>query len=158
MGNLGEIELAVGALSAAELQELQARIDLRLAGETRSLRLTTQEQTVWDAVNEVCRTRAIPPAKFAQAYGVGNFRRALADVNAYIDTSCGAGLPLAHRRVVIRTVLECLVEYIQSWKTPLAPSPKTLLDTVGRLAHAVDQCFPGYADAKMLHRVVARAA
>lgn len=159
MGNISELELAIGQLDVTSRQELLARLAYQDQG-TRFV-LSTAEQVVWDAVCEVCKPyiRSVPPVtEFSKSFGKDKLRTAIADINNYVDESCGTNLSMGHRRLIVRTVFQCMVEYIHSWTEPKPITVKTMFQSVSQLAHAVDICFPGYARARMLHRVVAVAA
>jgi len=57
---------------------------------------------------------------------------------------------------VRRRMLTCLAKYLRAIDVP--PTPTTMIQNLSRLEHAVNSCYPGYINARLLHRIAPLAA
>ena len=66
----------------------------------------------------------------------------------FIISGAGDGLRKNELLALANQSLRCLIEYIQLMGSPI--TLKTVIDHTSLLAEAVNRCFPGYADNKLL--------
>jgi len=66
----------------------------------------------------------------------------------FIVSGAGEGLRKNELLALANQSLKCLTKYIQSMGTPV--TLKTIIDHIGLLSEAVNRCYPGYAESKLL--------
>lgn len=115
-----------------------------------AVELSADEREVWDALLEALKVR-LPLAEFAKNFGKERMRQQLAAVDAFVIASCVPIMRKPVRMAVLRSLFLCLASHLASRGIPT--TPKVMLSNVSLLSHAVEQRFPGYAQAKLLHRV-----
>lgn len=99
---------------------------------------------------------------FCASYGRPRFRDALDEVDMFIDEACGARLSRPQMDFMRRLVLKSLAGEMAHWSTedgrqfPIIP--RTLLNNLDHMPPAVENDFPGYAAARLLHRILPRVA
>jgi hypothetical protein len=137
--------------------ELKAEIN-RLEYElTRRKRPFTElEEAVWQAVLRVTRVDyALHTFVWVGYYretpfGRGKYEDAIRLIDEFFKRYIGT-LRRPERNLLLETFLECIK---LSLPDNVNPSPKEILNQAPYIKWAVDQQFPGYADAKMLHHIL----
>lgn len=111
---------------------------------------TWEQLAVWEAVRS---SVSMPPRveSFVERYGHGRFEDCCERVIDYISSS-RALLRRPRVEELLRLIFKCLAREMRSQGIPT--TPKTLLDNIGQVPYAVDQRFPGYAEAGRLHLLV----
>jgi len=146
----------IAGLSAADRAELLARL-ARDDGKARAggKGYPADQLELWDMLNEVCGKLPMPMGVFIKQYGVAKFAAAAAMLDAFVMEAT----PDLTRRPVTRAVkavcLECIGDYLRGRR--IVAGPSVILGMMSIVRQCVDQAFPGYADAKLLHHV-ARAS
>lgn len=137
------------ALTDQEAREAHARLAMRLS---KQRDFSADEQDLWDALCVALNVRApISLNKFVDTFGVSKYREAVTAAHGYLTQSCALILRRPSRKVLLATIMECLVDNVRERGIPVTPG--TVLGNIGTLAFAVEESFPGYADARMLHRI-----
>lgn len=140
-------------LTAKDKQELYNRLAFELRDDSLAA-FSADESDLWDGMLEALRVAAKarqPLATFAGKVGRSKYAEQAASVRAYLDTSCAPVIRRPQRQAVLRTLLGCLVSHLTTRAIPT--TPQVLFNSLGVLPFAVDQRFPGYAGARLLHRV-----
>lgn len=143
----------------ALLDDLRFRLDRKTASErvlaTRN-EWSSLESDVWQALTRELHARLhieTPPLNiFVNSFGAARYRSVVAGLDAYVASACGEPLSRTHKVVVIRTIISCLVDRLCAREIPVSAS--SVLASVGQTGQAVDAAFPGYAAARLLHRLV----
>lgn len=123
---------------------------------------TRLQQSYWDALGEAIGFlpgRRPPLNMFIQKFGRASYDSCVADLEAMIDASCGPVLRAPQRQAVRVQALRAVASYLERRDIPC--TSKTVMNaSKTMLADALDTAFPGYARARLLHRVapMARAA
>jgi hypothetical protein len=112
---------------------------------------STIEAETWDAITDALGLGKMPISTFIASYGKSKYRKACADVRAYVIGAAGAQRKPVTLELT-KVCLRCLAAMLKSWDMPL--SATILMNNVPHLATAVDRAFPGYAAAGLLVRVV----
>jgi hypothetical protein len=134
-------------LTNSEKLELRKRIDFELS-QTKSPFSAAEDET-WAALAAVCQATIRLPM-FTKRYGRAKYADASAMLHAYVQQYCGE-LSRPVRVALLTRLLRCLRLYLTSHQ--MEPTPAAVLDQLGRLAWAVEQQFPGYTAAGMLHKL-----
>ena len=148
----------IDTLSVKDQQELHALLTYKL----RKARpdLTANEHAFWDAINDALGRAVkerLPLSMFLDGkaggtgYGRTKYAEKLAEVEHVLESAIPALSRLPLKRSVMLIMIKCLVKYLTAIDIPA--TPKTLLNNTGLLVHAIDQVFPGYIAARLLHRV-----
>jgi len=74
-------------------------------------------------------------------------------VFSYLEDSCGSTLSNNETSALLSKVLRCLTSYMQT-ALNMPVTIRTLFDNFHLLPHAVNQSFPGYAEAGLLRAVI----
>lgn len=116
---------------------------------------TRLQQDYWSALCEaldIPRSRHPALGPFLASYGRARFDERVDELEKYIDRSCGELMRAPQRQAVRVQVLKSIVSYLH--RCDVVCSPKAVINASAmRLGEAVDQAFPGYARAGLLHRV-----
>lgn len=141
----------------AELQQIKDWLELKFAREERGF--SDGEEEVWRMLTRVLESRGarhLPPLPvFVKLQRVGRRRysQAADTAQTFVDKACGlAPLRRIEREEVLYQCFECLASWLHGRKSPV--TPQSMILNMAMLSHAVDQAFPGYADAQMLHQIV----
>ena len=144
----------LAGMSRSDMLLLQDRLAYAMKKTSRDP-ITTAEQMIWDAVCDACglRDRARPPiAQAMDKIGRGKFNEYIVVLNDFVAAgSGGANLRRPVHQAILTTVLRCLVQRLRHRGISL--SPRTVLMNLSQLSIAVEQRFPGYVEAHLLHRV-----
>lgn len=143
----------------ALLDDLRFRLDKK----TKSTRVLASRQVwsaletdVWHALARELQARlhqeTQPLAVFTKTFGVENYRQAVASIETYMDAACGEKLPRLHTLALLRTIFGCVIDNMLDRDIPVAPT--SVLRLVGHIPQIVNAAFPGYAAARLLHRLV----
>lgn len=90
-------------------------------------------------------------AKFVESYGRAKYEACAEQLNALVRLAVPKGTRRPVVMAVRRCILDCLISHLKGRGIPV--TPKVSLNAFVMLRHAVEQAYPGYIDAKMLHRV-----
>ena len=147
-------------LASLTLSEKRALYD-SLAFDLRGNVPVDERMTVlWNDINaalQLPKTGRRSLASFLE--GAGN-RPRMASAVEIMDSLLVQALPARTSRTVrvqVRDmVLRCMVDWLRSRSIP--PSPSAMLNNFEKLRAVVDQAFPGYISAQMLHYVAGISA
>jgi hypothetical protein len=156
------------ALSDTEARKLYDRLAHRFRSTARQRAereptFSADERGLWMALSAVCRRPMSGTASnsalaaFCQSYGRKQFQARLAELDAYLDSACGVKLRRPERDALRRIALQSLADRMSTWVSngrPLPIVPKTVLNSFEYLVGAVEDDFPGYAEAGLLHRAL----
>lgn len=144
------------------LAENGGQIDNR-ASRRRQMPFSREEVELWIALELASGRRRLRHeseaalGNWCSTHGRDRFRSFASDVESYISDSCGALMRRSVRDEVRRQIIDCLGKMMREWENiPVAPN--SLINCIDYLPSAVEQNFPGYADAGMLHKVARLAA
>ena len=151
-----ELEKLASELTDAQVSQLHELLDFRMA--TKAASFTTMEIDAYDALSYVLQGNLMPLYKLASKDGVGrgkftSFAKQLFQV---IDSGSGQALKRPLRLALAREALSCMSEYLAEIGRPV--SSRVMITMIEWLPHALDQCYPGYMNAKMLHKIARFAA
>ena len=160
--NLQEIDVDIQAtLDALDTQEQQALFTLlAFRFQKKTAVYTTAETELWDAIGTAMgkheRERRALSAFLNGFNGSGGYGRArYADAISLLEAVLNKALPALTRKPVrmqVRVlILRSLVRYLTQIDVPV--TEKTILNNFGILEHAVNQTYPGYIAARLLHRI-----
>ena len=149
--DISRLQEEVLSLSAEERKKLLDAISYSTRG--RNKELSRDEQHIFSTVMDLTGAR-MPAAKFFEIYGRAKFEQRCFDFLEIVSDS------RQHLRPVqvcglIELCLRALASELRAREIPV--SPRTMFDNFGMIPHALDQRYPGYAAAGLLHRL-ARAA
>lgn len=152
---LNELTKSLTSASPAQLKEIRAKINGLLELGASSPAVKTDDW-LWDGLVEELSSRGL-----LHAGAVGSlqrtkaFRTYTAKAGAVRVFLLRAAPGLPQKQPVLqalgRRVAYCLAEAVSVW-APLSPS--FLLTNIDKVPEAVDQCFPGYAAAGLLDKLV----
>lgn len=148
---LAELLEAVAQLSPDERRQFEARLTFSKQGD--STRLDRRQQAVYDALAEVTRSR-MPVAALVRDH---KLRAKCEEIYDYLSAAT-TRLREPQVQGLVKICFECLADHLRGRSHPIPVTMVTLLKHSDWLPVAVDQAFPGYYDANMLHRLVDRAA
>ena len=77
----------------------------------------------------------------------------------YVSHACAGKLDRSRRRAIYVEVFTCLIKWMhaRNWNEDYL-NPNAILEQIGVVPQAVNRCYPGYAQSRMLHLIVPRAA
>jgi hypothetical protein len=159
---LAELKDKFLSLGRADRDELLATIEYETS--RASWQPSREEMVVWEALRRLTpgpTIRSLPEFVRDKRHGVGR--------NAYIEAVetlydfAREAQPVRHQvqddTALVELMLRCLADDMTARNIEV--NPKSLVEHLPRLRAAVNRAFPGYAEARMLHkliRVVAVAA
>ena len=148
MSKFEQIQAEVLELSRDERDRLLA--SLSFASRGSDLVLTRDEEHVFSVLCEICKTQISVP-QFLEGYGRKKFAGRVSEILAYIADTRKYLRPV-QLHGLITTCLKCLASELVAREIPT--TPRNILNNLSMLPHAVDKRFPGYASAKLLHRII----
>ena len=144
-------------LDQAEQRALYEQLAYQFSKQPHTI--SADEAELWDAILDALGlpARERPPLKnYIEKHGKAVY---IEQVEAF-ESLLARAMPEMVRRpikaAVRRRMLACLAKYLRAVNVP--PTPKTMLQNLSRLEHAVNSCYPGYINARMLHRIAPLAA
>lgn len=149
------IDLA--SLTAEEKRALYDQLAYDLRG---SVAPDERMQALWNDMHDALKVpKSARRGLNSFLEGAGNRPKLLLAVET-MDALLVQALPPRCSRTVkigVRMVaLECLIDWLRAHSIP--PTPATMLNNFDKLRAIVDQSFPGYIAAQMLHHVVGMVA
>lgn len=145
----------IDTMTEQEQKDLLAALSYRLQSKGRGEGLTADQQLVWDTLLEALGRRPYPVSRFLPEYGRARFIERAAWLHGFVNEHCK--LPRRPVRVQVLHILwGCLAAHLRARDIP--PGPKSMLNSLDQLEHAVDARFPGYIRAGLLVRVARIAA
>jgi hypothetical protein len=110
------------------------------------------EVDTWEAIISACpdANRKNMAARI-NSYGRKRYTDKCVELDNYITNACSVLMRLSIRNGVRQAVLHCLLEWMGGAGIPV--SVHTLLNCLDYLPGAVEENFPGYSQAKLLHKV-----
>lgn len=146
-------------LTDMTLEEKKALSD-QLAFELRGGKAPISDAAyeLWDALSETVGQKAVKAhlLRFLEDFGKAKYANAV-EVCEHLLT---AAVPKGTRKPIVmavrRVVLACLADHLRAQNIPA--TPRVILNNIGMLRYAVDQQYPGYIDAQLLHRVAQAVA
>jgi hypothetical protein len=157
----------LSAMSPAEIAELQTQLAFRDAptrGANARSTFTVQESQFWNALNEAMLRCNVAMSAYPEAYiakiGRAHFADVAKSMHDYVQYGSRIEPDRTHAYHIMVRCLECYIRLViaESQKNTVPVTPKRLLEegNIGKLPTAVNRCFPGYAQARMLHMIVPR--
>ena len=117
---------------------------------------TALEQDVWLALSRELLNRlhleTTPLTVFAHSFGAEKYKAIVTRLDAYVQTACDEPLHRTHKVALFRCAFGCVIEHFQEAGIPVTPT--SILSNAARIPQIVDEAFPDYASARLLHRVV----
>lgn len=145
---LAELQQDLLALSDNEREQV-----LSVFSFTTKYEPTLEEKLTWEAIVAVCMT-GLPLARFVESYGTKKYAAKVNELYHFVGNARKHLRP-AQLNALVKISLDCLALNLRSRGIPVTPS--TLLNSLSLLASAVDDQYPGYAEARLLHRIVPAA-
>jgi hypothetical protein len=148
----------INRMDDGELRNLYMLLSMRFdkPRATTTHDFSADETISWAVIVQVLKGRGvsnIPPLNvFATSYGIKRCRDALAAMDNFIRSGCGADLTRIEHQAVLRLVFNCMCDYLDQRSRPLAP--RTLLDSISMVPTVINRALPGYHASKLLNRVV----
>jgi hypothetical protein len=143
----------LAGMTKAEKQALHDRLSYELKSKRSAASYTSNETEVWecllDALGSVSR---MPLPAFVDKFGLANYRTAAAEIEKYVASACPADTRKPVRLALTTELLRCLVSHLNTRTIPATPG--VMLRSLMVLPFAVEQRYPGYAQARMLHRII----
>lgn len=146
----------IETLPSGEQRRLFDQLAYKQSNTKRKAEFSPDEKHVIEAMHHVCRGRPGSVEGSVKNYGRRKFADDVEYVLHYIRKAAGSRLRREHEQALLNVIMRCLAQQLE--RRGLMVSPNLLLNNLDYLEHAVDQQFPGYADARMLHRVAMAAA
>lgn len=149
MSKIEDIRSQIALLSPDEKAGLITDIeyDLRKV----SANLSRRELLVYDILLPHCKNPP-PLGRLLETYGARKYKQRVSELYEYVDAARKFLRP-PELAALLELCVNCLALDIQR-RGSIPVTPATLLDSVSRIEIAVDDQFPGYADAGLLHRMV----
>jgi hypothetical protein len=152
----------IDTLSRDEQRRLFDQLSHRLNQVTEC---SPEESMVWDDLNDVLKRSARerqPLRSFLRGasgnggYGQKKYRERLDEIDGLVTRAVPEMTRRPVKVAVRRMALRCLARHLVSREIPA--TPKTMLDNLAFLPHAVEQAYPGYIASRLLHRVAVRSS
>ena len=163
---LYDLRDALMALDDGDRDNLLALIDRE--EQAQPARTSVEEDAVWLAIKRVTPSasrhyRALSEFWRDKRHGVNraDYGDAVRTVYDLLDEAKPVRHPQQDQAALLELVFECLVKDMNWDKRPggrVAVTPKSLLQEMPRCRVAVDNCYPGYVQSGMLHRLIRVAA
>ena len=143
----------IDSLSLKEAEELYARLSFRLSSNRN---YSIPEIDFWDALCGALHMQGSRDMdKAVTKIGVSAFRDAANMLDNYITEGSRLVMRRQVRQRLLRVVLDCLVDSLREQGEFITLN--NVLAKLPTVAWAVEEAFPGYAGAGMLHRIAAIA-
>ena len=139
------------ALPASEQRAIFDRLAHRFnnAG-NKAASLSALESETWEALCEALGQGHVPPAPFITSFGKARYKESCEAIRKYLES--GAGIQRKPVMVKLtKMVLRCLVNWLRN--SGAQPTPSRVFSSISMLPLAVDESYPGYADAGLLARI-----
>lgn len=142
----------LASMSLADREELAAQ----LAFELRKTKtpVSAADAELWDALGDVLRAHGKgrqPLSTFITDFGRAKYASCVEQIETLLVEAAPPGVRKTVVMALRRIVLECLAQHLKAASIPV--TPRVMLNSFGLLRYAVDQQFPGYIAAQLLHRV-----
>lgn len=147
-------DIDLDGLNVKQLRALSDRLALKLARQPRK-EVSENGLLLWSAMQDAGVARGAMQA-FAAKHGVAVYEEQAQLFAEYLTRACGEVQPKPIRQAVAVKALECLIAHLK--RKGIGVSPGIICNAINIVEHAVSIRFPGYAEAKLLHRVALRAA
>jgi hypothetical protein len=119
---------------------------------SKAPQITAEQRAAWESINRACGKQSVQPlGPVVTSVGVARFDDAIVMLHDFITRACGLILRRPERMVLEDMALGCLADYLRALDIPVTPT--TMLRQLGHLEYAVDRNYPGYAKARMLHKI-----
>jgi hypothetical protein len=144
------IDLA--SLSLDERRELHAQLAYEFRGSKSGAAELPNE--LWDAICEAIKTTGRsrqPLGRFLESFGKSEYQRCSEQMDALIARAVPKGTRKPVVMAVRRVMIDTLIAHLDNRNIPV--SPRSILNSFGMLKYAVDQAYPGYIEAQLLHMV-----
>lgn len=146
-----EMTALVDGMSARQKRMLREMLTEDL--KNRRDPITNEEQDVWDALTWAIGIKESLPLFLAQpTMPRSKYQNAVDIAQSYVRRYC-PGLKRMERLQVMRVCFRALMRVLR--EKDIEPTPHEMVANMSSLAWAVDQEFPGYAEAGLLARVAA---
>jgi hypothetical protein len=140
----------ISNLTVAERKALYDRLAFDLAQSGRKEPPPEAEGDLWSLLSDLLRVR-MPMSQFLASYGKAKFSDASALMQQYIEEGCAVSVRREARVGMMRICLECVISHLKARSIPTSPS--SVLNSFGMLESCVNRSFPGYYEARLLHRL-----
>jgi hypothetical protein len=149
---------AIDALPESERRYLANRLMMQLDN-AKQYQLSSFEYMVWNAANHALADeigfikQEFYPNRMRGRGGVKGYQERCARIENYITRSC-SDLTRISKPILLKRLFRCLIWEMRSWDKCPALKPASLIVNSDNLPVAVDNMYPGYAQARMLQQIV----
>lgn len=146
------MSIDLASLSLAERRELHAQLSYEFRGSKAGAAELPNE--LWDAINDALHSAGkhrVPLNRFLETYGKARYQVCSEQLDALIQRA----VPKVTRKPVVmavrRIMIDCLIAHLANRNIPATPT--VILNSFGMLKYAIDQAYPGYIEAQLMHQV-----
>ena len=154
-----QLDQLLANLDPSEQQRLYDKLAQRFDNNDNHLS-SDLERTIWNAAVDVLKEHGSAPRPLTnkqwQKHGGAAALEAHAlTFNSFIERSATREATRTMKAALLREVLECLWQFAHNrLRVNYELTPVTLLQLSGYLHEAVEDAYPGYVAARMLHQVI----
>lgn len=164
MASVNRIDDFVRTLSPDELRVLATKLEYNGSVATGSADLTPSAILFWDSMREAISSVHLDAPGFSarerdnvingKQIGRAVFEECATALSDYVTHACDARINQTQRRAVYVEVLTCLIKWMRGNRSMIRPA--SICREIGALPHAVNICYPGYVQSRLLHMIVPR--
>lgn len=139
-------------LTADERRELFNQLAFEFRGSKGSRADIPSE--LWDVIGDALEQNPghrRPLPRFLEDYGKARYLACAKQLEALIIQAVPKGTRKPVVMAVRRCMIDCLIAHLRARNIPATPA--VILNSFVMLRHAIEQAYPGYIDAQLLHRV-----
>jgi hypothetical protein len=141
-------------LSQLDKRRLRDALDVELTNSSGEY--TDMEEAVWQAVLHVLHIRlSLDNFLTRSKYGKRAYANDVNQIAQFIQEHCG-DVTKIERMSILATIMRCMVHLLTDDEA-MRLSPQRLLENIYLLDQAVEDQYPGYADAGFLRRALINA-
>lgn len=148
--------LDVEALPLADQRALYEQLHYKFQKKSKSTGASIAGEDVWNAIHDALgldKHNRQPLTAARERIGASKFDRLMSVAQAFVSRGSGVPLRRNERHFLLAASLTCLADYLTAVGSRVTPT--TMVQQLDNLAYAVERDYPGYADAKLLHKIVA---
>jgi hypothetical protein len=148
------VNIDLKTLTAAQRRDLFNHLsaEFNRATSSKSLPMDIEYYTIISELIASKGAYAPPMSVFVKNFGVKTFSDRVSVMDAVITRGVGRLIRKGPRTVLNKTCLECLVEYLDMLGVPATMT--TMLNHASSLEVAIERCYPGYIDARLIDRII----
>lgn len=107
---------------------------------------------LWDVIGDALQgAHRQPVRRFVEDYGKARYLACAEQLEALIVLAVPSGTRKPVVMAVRRCMIDCLITHLRRRNIPVTPA--VIMNSFVMLRHAIEQAYPGYIDAQLLHRV-----